>query len=261
MSNLKETKEEEVNAPNEKSSPQHKDRVIRRLLKDPKRALEVCQAVTGEDYPEDAQVKLYDLENSILKRYNDVAVGIDDQVLFMIEHSSSISNNFPLRLFSYIHDVWFGWFVEVDQLYKEKQYKIPEPKFYVLYNGEKPLKQTKLKLSDAFQTSDGSDQKFALELEVTIIDVNHSSDNPVLKRSKSLGEYAYLVDRIRKGMRQGLNRDKAIRDAIAHCIEVNVLTDFLKTNYEEVAKMLVWEYNQEAEFKAIRTDGFEQGIE
>ena len=245
----------------EKSDNKHRDRLLRALFKDPERARELCIAVSGTDYPEEAKVELYDLGTSLVKRFNDLSIVIDGMLLFMIEHQSSLSPNIPLRLLGHIVDILFSWFVETDKLYRNKLYKIPEPKFYVLYNGEEPLKETELRLSSSFKTNDGSNRSFDLELVVPIIDVNLSSDNPILQRSESLRGYAYLVDQIRRRMSEGLSRDKAIKEAIGHCIKVDILSDFLKAHYEEVAKMLNWEYDQEAEFKAIREDAREDGYE
>ena len=89
---------------------------------------------------------------------------------------------------------------------------------------------------------------------MTIIDVNFSRDNAILQKSESLRGYSYLIDRIKSGKDQGLTRDKAIKEAIDHCIQEGILEEFLKENYEEAAKMLRWEYDQEEEFDAIREE-------
>jgi len=62
-------------------------------------------------------------------------------------------------------------------------------------------------------------------------------------------------------MNEGLSRDEAIQVAIKHCIEVNVLRDFLKENYEEVANMLNIQYDKEEEFQAIREEVTEEVTE
>ena len=59
-------------------------------------------------------------------------------------------------------------------------------------------------------------------------------------------------------MSQGLTRDKAIQASIKHCIENDVLSEFLKTHYEEVGNMLNLQYDQEAEFRAIREEAREE---
>jgi len=55
-----------------------------------------------------------------------------------------------------------------------------------------------------------------------------------------------------------MTRDKAIVTAIDFCIKQNVLKEFLSEHYTEVSKMLNWEYDADAEKKAIREEGAEQ---
>ena len=242
----------------EKSAVQYRDTLIRTLFKEKERAVELCNAVTESNYSEDVEVQLCDLDSSLLLRYNDLAFAIDGKLLFMVEHQSAISPNLPVRFLSYITDILYMWFVETDKLYGTTLHKIPAPKCYVLYNGIEPLKADVLKLSDAFYINDG---KTSLELEVTIIDVNYCNENEVLAKSDSLKGYAYLIDQIRLNKAKGYNQDQAISIAIDLCITENILSDFLKENYQEVAKMLNLQYDQEAEHRAIRQEGVDEGIE
>ena len=235
----------------EKSAVQYRDTLIRKLFKEKKRAIELCNAVTNSDYSNNVDVQLCDLDSSLLLRYNDLAFAIDGQLLFMVEHQSAISPNLPVRFLSYITDILYMWFVETDKLYGSTLRKIPAPKCYVLYNGIEPLKEKVLKLSDAFYINDG---KTSLELEVTIIDVNYCNENEVLAKSESLKGYAYLIDQIRINKANGHNQDQAISIAIDLCIQENILSEFLKRNYQEVAKMLNLQYDQEAEHRAIRQE-------
>jgi len=240
----------------QKSEAQYGDTLIKALFRDEKRAIELCNAVTGSNYSEDTNVQLCELDNSLVRRYNDLAFAIDKQLLFMIEHQSGISPNLPLRFLSYITDILYSWFVRVDELYGKKLYKIPAPKCYVLYNGTQALKEKTLKLSEAFYIND---EKVSLELIVEIIDVNYSNGSEVLQKSKSLEGYSYLMDLIRRNLKEGLTRDKAISLAIDYCIKNEVLSEFLQENYSEVGKMINLQYNKEAEFEIIRQEAKEEG--
>ena len=235
----------------EKSAMQYRDTLIRKLFKEKNRAIELCNAVTGSNHGKDVEVQLCDLDSSLLLRYNDLAFAIDGQLLFVVEHQSQISPNLPVRFLSYITDILYSWFVETDKLYGTTLRKIPAPKCYVLYNGIEPLKADILKLSDAFYINDG---KKSLELEVIIIDVNYCNENEVLAKSESLKGYAYLIDQIRLNKAKGYNQDQAISMAIDLCIQENILSEFLKRNYQEVAKMLNLQYDQEAEHRVIRQE-------
>ena len=241
--------------PKQKSKEQYRDHILRKLCQDESRAVELCNAITGSNYSTDAKVKLYDLESSLVWRYNDVAIAVEDELLIMIEHSTSVSPNMPLRLLSYATDILYTWIVLTEELYSNKIFKLPTPKFYMLYNGTEPLKEKTLKLSAAFETDGGEN---SLELIVHIIDVNYANNNEVLGKSESLNGYSYLIEQIRNHKKLGLSRDKAIQAAVKHCIETDVLAEFLKSHYEEVANMLNLQYDQEAEFRAIRKDAREE---
>lgn len=65
----------------------YKDTVFRKLFHDEKRAIELCNAVAGTNYPDDVPVEIYSLDSgSLLARYNDVAFSIDNEVIVMCEH-------------------------------------------------------------------------------------------------------------------------------------------------------------------------------
>lgn len=144
------------------------------------------------------------------------------------------------------------------EIYKEKLHKLPTPKFYVLYNGEKELKQDVLKLSDAFKLPSG---EFTLELTVKVLNVNYNSGCDTLEKSPSLKGYAYLIELIRQHQKTGLSRDKSIKPAIKQCIEENILADFLQEHFEEEANMLAKEYSFEEEIEARMEEAEEKGLE
>lgn len=232
------------------------DSVIKKLLRDGHRAIELCNALINTSYPNDTTVEICDLESTLAARYNDVALLIDNQLLLAIEHQSTISPNLPLRLLEYISGIYALHFVKHDALYKNKQYKIPTPKIFVLYNGKEKLINTQLKLSSAFMYTDPNPN---LEIIVDVIDVNYNSGHELLTKSPSINGYAYLMKLFHHYQSEGYTRDKATGLAIEQCIEEGVLKDFLTTHYEEVNSMLNLEYNQEAEYRALYEDGFEEG--
>ena len=241
-----------------KSDPKYKDTLFRKLFSEKERAIELCNAVAGTNYTIEASVVLCDTGNSLLRRYNDLALAFDFQLIVLCEHQSTLNPNMALRLLSHITDTLFSWFVDASKIYGKKMVKIPTPQFYVLYNGNEPLKQKTLRLSEAFKITPTGP---SMELEVNIIDVNHESGGEILGKSRSLGGYAYLVAATRGFMDDGLTRDEAIQKAVQKCIGEDILADFLKENFEEVANMLTWEYDQEAEYRVIREEGMEEGME
>jgi len=252
--------------PRLKSDNKYRSKILATLFSDSASAIELCNAVTGTNYPENAPAKNLTLNNSLGWFHNDLASIIANQILFMIEHQSRISANMPLRYLPYITDTLYRYLIEVKKLYGSALQKIPTPKFYVLYNGTQPLKATTLRLSDAFLLKEAN---LSIELVVEVIDINYNENNPVLKKSKKLMGYAYLIEQIRQQINQDFSRDAAISYAIDLCIKEGILVKFLKENYEEVAKMFSFEYNYEDEMSVLqeeaweggKVEGIEQGME
>ena len=231
-----------------KSTLKFKDSFFRTLYKDERRAKELGEATSGIIFPEDAPVQLCTLDDSVLNRYNDMGVAIANQLIVLHEQQSTINPNMPYRLLEYLLYTYGKWFMDKKMLYGEELVKIPMPKFYVLYNGEKELTETTLKLSSAFLMEDGGGVD--LELVVHVIDINYERNHEVLDKSPSLKGYSYLIAKIREFRKEGLSRDVAIAKAVRTCINEDILADFLNEhNYEEVCDMLDFEYKLEDELE------------
>jgi predicted transposase/invertase (TIGR01784 family) len=242
-------------AQNEKSTHKYRDSILRALCQEDSQALEIVNAITGSDYCANTKVELHDLESSLARRYNDIAISVEDELLVMIEHQSTVNPNIPFRMLSYCVDILHAWFVKMEDLNANSLHKIPTPKFYVLYNGLEPLKKDVAKLSEMFQTVASEN---SLELVVHVIDVNYQNNHDVLTRSSVLKGYAYLVEKIREYQGVGMMRDKAIAVAMQHCIQNDVLREFLEKNYEAVIDMFSREYDYELEKKVLLREAIEE---
>ena len=128
---------------------EYKDRVFRMLLKEPKVALEVYNAMNGTLYDNPDELIITTLENAVyLGMKNDVSFILGTQ-LVLYEHQSTPNPNMPLRNLAYVACVYMAY-VFGDNLYGRKLIKIPEPRFVVFYNGtDKMPEQSVLRLFDA----------------------------------------------------------------------------------------------------------------
>ena len=97
--------------------------------------------------------------------YNDVSYLVDNKIIVLAEHQSTINPNMPLRCLEYISRLYETLF-ESKEKYSRKLLNIPTPEFYVFYNGEESYPSDKtLKLSEAFIETTS---KPNLELTVTV---------------------------------------------------------------------------------------------
>ena len=243
----------------QKSNREFKDTFFRTLFHEEDRALELCNAVEGTNFPKGTPLKFYTFgDNSLTRRNNDFAVVVNDQLLTFQDHQSTINPNMPLRLLPSAAEILYTWLVDKKSLYKNKLVTIPTPKFYVLYNGTDKLIKNELRLSDAFRFID---KKYSMELTVKVIDIKYSKNNEVLQKSPSLNGYAYLIAKIKSRTEKGIPRDKAISMAVNDCIRKGILADFLIENYKEVCDMFSWECTLEEEMEIKQEEAFEDGFE
>jgi len=241
----------------QKSGQAYKDTFFRKLFGDSKNFLELYNAVADAHYPDDTVVTPCP-SNDLLARFNDLAACIGNQLIVFFEHQSQISTNMPLRLLPYVHDILYSQIIDMNKLYSSAQIHIPAPKFYVLYNGKQKLKTHVIRLSDAFIYRDCEP---AMELVANVIDINLESGEDALNRSNTLQGYSFLIEEIRKNQLSGMTRDNAIKTAINKCIGKDILKAFLTEYYQEVAQMLNWEYDAEAEKKVLTEEAIQEGLQ
>ena len=240
-----------------KSGREYRDSVIRLLFRESKRAIELCNALTGKEYPEDAEVVNCTPDKPLLKRSGDIAFTVSSELFMLFEHMSAPNPNIPLRCLQYCVEIIFSRFTSQKKLLRSAKVEIPTPKVYMLYNGKKRIPE-KMKLSDCFMLKD---ENANLELTVTVIDINHDSGHEALRRSPSLAGYAYLVGLIEKNLEKGHEWDEAISASIKQCMSEGVLLDFLESNYKEVLELFEYGYTQEDEMEARVLDAIEEGME
>ena len=237
----------------------YKDGVFRMLFNDKEAILELYNALTENNYPAGTKIEIKTLDNSIFGDIkNDLAFTIDDKLIVLIEHQSTVNPNMPVRMLCYIAKE-YEEYLHAAGIYSRYLISIPAPELYVFYNGteEQPLYQ-ELKLSDAFR---GKCDTISLDAVVKVINVNHEKGAELLKRSKLLAGYSEFIYMIRQQIKAGKEVDTAIEDSIKTCIDRGILTDFLKKNGGDIVSFLYEALTRE-ECEAIREeDGYRRGRE
>ena len=114
-----------------------------------------------------------------------------------------------------------------------------------------------LRLSDAFENPT---QDPALELKVTMLNINAGHNEELMNNCPVLWEYAQYVARVRKYAAE-LSLNEAVELAITECISEGILAEFLQHNRAEVYKVSIFEYDKEKEEKKLRKAEREYGRE
>jgi len=240
----------------------HKNSVFSSLFSEPEILRELYSAIKDVEVPEHAIIDINTLSDALfMGQINDVSFTIDNRIVVLIEHQSTISNNVPTRLLMYIGRV-YEKILDREKLYQKNLVKIPTPEFIVLYNGKEEYPDyNELRLSDAFIDTELDK---SLELKVKVYNINHGRNPEILEKSKNLDGYSFFIDKIRQ-YNKDLSIEESVKKAIKYCIDHDILKHYLKKHASEVVNMLFEEISIE-EIVAIRSreareEGREEGLE
>ena len=172
----------------------HKDSTFCLLFSEPKRAIELYNAITGENLPPDTELTYTTLENALyVDRNNDLGFVIQKRHLVMSECQSSINWNIPMRSLGYVSRSLEN-LAGKEGLYGSKLVQFPAPEFYLFYVGTEKWSTKTLKLSDSFLAPP---KENSIELVVNFINLNYndSIDRPygVAARKESLNHSLKIV--------------------------------------------------------------------
>lgn len=240
-----------------------KDSVFRLLFDDEANLLSLFNALEGTDCKDKDVIQINTLKGAIFNKVkNDLSFSVEALYLNLVEHQSTISENAPLRSYLYLGQV-YRQILDVGKVYQRKLYKVPTPRLYVLYNGVEdfPLEKVQ-RFSNAFLVEQGQPM---VQQIVKTININWEKGHPILQECPVLGEYSLFIYKIRQKLKNGLNRDLAVKEAVLECVEEGVLKEFLSRHGKEVHEMDFFDITYE-EFLKIRVDearedGLEEGME
>ena len=199
-----------------------------------------------------------------MKYYNDIAMLIDEKIVILIEHQSTINKNMPFRFLEYIARI-YEKITTKDEKFGRKLVRLPIPEFYVFYNGKDDYPtESVMKLSDAFMQLDGKlknqleNANYPLEISVKVININVDKENPILKRCEALKEYSEFIEQVRFNIENAV--PEPFTTAIKEAIKKGFLSDYLNRKSTEVQNMLLAEYDYDTDIAVQRREAFDDGI-
>ena len=194
---------------------------------------------------------------------NDVSYLVDNKIIVLAEHQSTVNPNMPLRCLEYVTRLYEHIQNPRDR-YSRALKKIPVPVFYVFYNGRENIPAQKiLRLSDSFIKQPETP---TLELVVKLININYDKDSRIVKRCEPLGQYSRFVEAVRRHI--AVDKEHGFENAIKECIKNDILREYLQRKSREVVNMLIAEYDYDTDIAVQReeasriafAEGREQGI-
>jgi predicted transposase/invertase (TIGR01784 family) len=237
----------------------HKASVFTLLFSDEASIKELYEALSGVKLSSDSVIEINTLDEAIyMDRINDISFVVDNRLVVLIEHQSTINPNMPLRLLMYVARLYEKMLGD-ESIYKTRQIMLPRPEFYLFYNGEKPYKNQTLQLSDSFIPF--RDNAIHLDLSVKIISANDSSSKKIIQHSTLLMQYNAFVNKIQEYKNEGLDKEEAMKKAVFYCHNHDILQEFLQKHASEVMNMLITEWDWDKALKIRGEEGREEGIE
>ncbi len=239
----------------------YKDSLFRKIFSGKEELLQLYNAVNGSVYRDPQGLIISTIEDVLyLGMKNDVSFLID-RYLNLYEAQSSWNPNMPLRGLFYFSQLYHGYVAEHQlDIFSKKQLELPAPRYVVFYNGASDgPDRSELRLSDSYQQKlEGAP---CLECTAVVLNINYGKNEILMKNCRKLYEYAYLVERVRFHLRQGLIFTAAVDTAVLDCIEHDILKPFLLKHRGEVTNMILEEdaYLTELHIRSEKKLSFEEG--
>lgn len=234
-----------------------RDTVFCHFMSNESHLLSLCNALNDTGYDESSDITINTLEGSFFSNIkNDISFLLNNLMVVLIEHQTTINPNMPLRFLSYVDELYKRYTsTSHKKIYGDDLLKIPAPEFYVFYDGnDTSFEQQTLKLSDAFET-----QSDKLELTVHVYNLADGMNDELKRKCLPIEEYSIFSNAYKHFRQQKMEIDHAVDAAIKYCLENNVMVDYLKNNQKEVIYMFGFEWNEKEEREALLEIGEERG--
>ena len=243
----------------------YKDSVFTLLFGNVEALRQICKTIFGKDYSPDMEIVLMTITNVLRNgRRNDLSFVLDDKLVVLIEHQSTINENMPLRMLLYIVLVYEEYLKKFKHknIYTQTRFTIPEPVFIVFHvGGDMPEEKRVLRLSDMFAKSGfrTPDSVANLELVVTVYNMNKGHNIEIAQQSPLLDGYATFNFMVQENLKT-MTLEEALKKAVIDSINQNVLKEFLENHKGEVISMLLEEWNLNDAVAVAKEEGEELGM-
>ena len=222
-------------------SKQYRDSMFRDYFNDRTRLLSLCNALLGTNFTNPNELEINTLDGVFFSQIkNDLSCLIQNRLIVIIEHQSTVNENMPLRMLFYITELLKRRFKgKHRKLYNEQLIHLPKPEFFVIYNGNAPEEEYReLKLSRAFE-----DEESMLELTVKVYNVNAGRNEKLMKSCKYLNNYCIFINRVRYNLGVGMSIREAIVEAVRYCKSSDVMKEYLESKEGELIDMIDFEFD------------------
>ncbi len=253
-----------------KANEKVKDSMFRSLFNDEENFRQLYEQITNKELK--GKLRKFDTEE-IFERpslINDVSfLSENNKAIIMVEHQSTLNHNMALRCLLYYTKMVEQYIKEKNlKIYSKKPIRIPQPEFYIVYNGREKIKENEYvsKLEYNFGKTN------ILNAEAKIIDIRYNElsknkteeENDKLSKNNVLLGYSYFTKRYEYyKIKEKQEVEVAIDNAIKDCQEKGVLKEYLKNKgwLTMAVEAYTWEQQMKEDGEYLKELGIKQGIE
>ena len=239
----------------------HKDRLFTFIYgraENRKWTLSLYNAINGTAYDNPEDIEINTIENVLyMGMKNDVSLILGD-TMSIYEQQSSYNPNMPVRELMYAGRLYDKYIKKHSlNVYGEKQIMLPVPRLVVFYNGIRETEDlVDLELSSSFdeESRDSAD----ISVHVRMININYGHNKELMEACESLGEYSWLIDRIRTYSKD-MEVEAAVDKAIDEMRDNAELKPFLEAHRSEVKMSCLTEYDEKKTMQMFADEAREEG--
>ena len=213
-----------------------------------KKELYLCFHPKDKDI-KDEEIKTWTLSSIFTNiQINDLGILVRDTILVLVEAQSTWTLNILPRVLEYLGESFNRYVIETKQnIYGEKKVELPKPELYVLYTGNKVIKESEVSLNKEFYNDSSP-----VDIKIKVITIKNSS--------KILKEYIRFTKVLDKNNKEYGYTKKSINETIKYCIEHNILRDYLNEYKKEVYNIMTSVYDQKTATDMYGNERYAKGL-
>lgn len=242
---------------------ENKDRLFKFIFGNKKNrdwTLSLYNAVNGSSYTNPEEIEFTTIDDVLYMGMKDDISFLITDILNIYEQQSTFNPNMPMRYLIYLGMI-YSKYAENNKhkinLYSTRLQRFPIPKLVCFYNGSMKMEdRTELHLRDSFDTSR---EEPDVDVKVLMININYGKNRGLFDSCQVLGEYAWLIDRIRKNKEKNGDLEEAVEMAINEMPDTALIKPFILANKAEVKRMCITEYDEAQTMEMFKEEGRAEG--
>lgn len=227
-----------------------KDSVFTHLFQNRQYVLQLFKALHPEarDVTED-MIEIVTLENVLVDNiYNDLGFMVGEQLVVLVEAQSTWTANIIVRALMYMAQTYHDYIGKKElNLYGSKRIAIPKPELYMIYTGDRAVRQDVISLSEEFFSGEQTD----LDVRVHVL-----TDG---KQGDIINQYITFTRILNEQINQHGRTYQAVLETIRICKDRNVLAGYLAEHEQEVQNIMVSLFDNNQIVKAYTKEKVEEG--